>query len=106
VAEDRPDVLTASLHESPQLRLVCRAGASDVRGVLEGMDWVTHCAPVSEAGGRSAWRVELRDRDDTARMVRGLVQAGCEVEEVRPERLALEEVFLSLVREERAEVAT
>ena len=37
-----------------------------------------------------------------ADVVRGLVQAGCEVDEIRPERKGLEEVFLELVAKEPA----
>ena len=45
--------------------------------------------------------LELRPGADQAPLVRALVEAGAEVEEVRKTRASLEEVFLTLVEEER-----
>ena len=45
--------------------------------------------------------IELREEADTAPLVSLLVDAGVQVEEVRRGKASLEEVFLTLMEEER-----
>jgi len=107
VAEDSPDNLTASLSGAPILRVICQGSLDAAASVLESHSTVlraerleTSTEASTDSSARSVWRVDLAGRADIPVLVHALVVAGCGVEEVRPERLGLEEVFLRLVREE------
>jgi ABC-2 type transport system ATP-binding protein len=107
VAEDSPDNLAASLSGAPILRVVCQGSLDAAAAVFESHPEVRQAEPQevarelsAAAEGRSVWRVHLTARAGIPALVRALVEGGCGVEEVRSERLGLEEVFLRLVREE------
>ena len=95
-AEDTPERLGEALSERPLLRIVVDP-VDRARGVLDavvGLD-------VEDADATSL-RVRQSGDRDAADAVRVLVEAGCSVHEVRPERMGLEEVFLRLVRSDPA----
>lgn len=95
-AEDTPDRLGEALSERPRLRIVVSPPARALEA-LRAVD---------------GWRVDATDdgvvvaEGDAPEVTRRLVEAGCDVHEVRPERMGLEEVFLRLVRNDPAEAAS
>lgn len=95
-ADDTPDALALALSEHPRLKLVARP-FDQVHAQLEGMGGVTVISADQDGAG---FEVELREGLDSAAVVRRLVEAGCAVQEIRPERMGLEEVFLELVAQE------
>lgn len=101
-AEGTPEDLSLSVSDSPRQHVVCVEGTGDPAAVLAGLDIVADHAPADAAAGHRAWTVDLHGAADPSTLVRALVEAGCAVAEIRPERLGLEEVFLRLVREEGA----
>lgn len=90
-AEGSPDELARALSQVPQLRVVAhpREQAHAVLASLPGVHL--------ESGSDDAFLVSTDPGVQNAAIVRALVSAGCDVEEIRPERLGLEEVFLRLV---------
>jgi ABC-2 type transport system ATP-binding protein len=98
-ADDTPAALSRALGDDPRLRIVARpfVPARDRLGALSNLT-------VSSFSEReSSFEVELRPPLEAPEVVRHLVEAGCDVEEIRPERRGLEEVFLELVAEEASE---
>jgi ABC-2 type transport system ATP-binding protein len=78
------------------------AGGADAAGVLRQMPGVTR---VSEAdrrdGGARAYEIEgERGRDIRRDLARTIVMSGWGLLELRPMRMSLEEIFLSLTTEE------
>lgn len=97
-ADDTPDALARALSDRPRLRIVARpfVRAKDRLGALSNL------TISGEDEAEASFEVELTGQLEAGTVVRHLVEAGCAVEEVRPERKGLEEVFLELVaREER-----
>ena len=91
-AEDTPDRLGEALSDRPLVRVVV-SPVERAREALVGID--------VEVETSDAQSVRVRSGEGgAAALVRALVDAGCDVHEVRPERLGLEEVFLRLVRTE------
>ena len=95
-AEDSPDALARALSERPRLRVVARPFA-DGRSCLAAMEGLSI---VSESAEQSGLEIELGAGLDVAAVVRTLVESGCAVDEIRPERMGLEEVFLELLKQE------
>ena len=95
-ADDTPEALAKALSERPRLRLVARP-----RGQVQ-----EHLARISAvtvvAADETGLELELDAPLTPADVVRSLVQAGCAVDEIRPERKGLEEVFLDIVAREDA----
>jgi len=95
-AEDSPEALARALSERPRLRVVARPFA-DGRSCLAAMEGLSI---VSESAQQSGLEIELGAGLDAAAVVRTLVESGCAVDEIRPERMGLEEVFLELLKQE------
>ena len=95
-ADDTPDALARALGDHPRLRIVARpfVKAQDRLGALSNL------SIVDQDEAAAAFEVELGGPLEAGTVVRHLVEAGCDVEEVRPERKGLEEVFLELVAQE------
>ena len=95
-ADDTPEALAKALSERPRLRLVARP-----RGQVQ--EHLARIAAVTVvAADETGLELELDAPLTPADVVRILVQAGCEVDEIRPERKGLEEVFLDIVAREDA----
>jgi len=95
VAVGHPDDLRARAG-SPRVEIVGRGFSQEVLDLLRARPEVTAAAVQNE---RLA--IDLREETDTAPLVSLLVGAGVQVEEVRRGQASLEEVFLTLVEEER-----
>ena len=95
-ADDSPETLARVLSERPRLRVVARPFA-DVRARLAAIDGLRI---VGESPDESSLEIEPGTGLDAAAIVRALVESGFAVDEIRPERMGLEEVFLELVEQE------
>lgn len=95
-AEGSPDELARALSQTPHLRVVARP-TERALSILRSIDGV-EVEPAEDS-----LRVSAGASASTAEIVRALVHGGCEIDEVRPERLGLEEVFLRLVGSSGAE---
>ena len=92
-AEDTPDRLGEALSERPRLRITVSPVERAV-GALRGVEeWTVDATDTGVLVGEAG----------APEVVRRLVEAGCDVHEIRPERLGLEEVFLRLVRRDPGE---
>jgi ABC-2 type transport system ATP-binding protein len=95
-ADDSPDALARALSERPRLRVVARPFA-DARARLAA---IVGLSIVGESAEQSSMVIEPGAGLDAAEVVKALVLSGCAVDEVGPERMGLEEVFLELVAQE------
>jgi len=95
-ADDSPETLARVLSERPRLKVVARPFA-DARARLAAIDGLSI---VGESPEQSSLEIEPGTGLDAAAIVRALVESGCAVDEIRPERMGLEEVFLELVAQE------
>jgi len=102
LADGTPEDLSLSVSDHPRQHVVCVEGVGDPEAVFAATEFVESFTPTDAASGHRAWTVDLRDSGTPGTLVRYLVEGGCAVAEVRPDRLGLEEVFLRLVREEGA----
>jgi ABC-2 type transport system ATP-binding protein len=98
-AEDSPEALARALSERPRLWVVARP-FPDGRSCLAAMEGLRI---VSESAQQCGLEIELGAGLDAAAVVRALVESGCAVDEIRPERMGLEEVFLELLTHEEGE---
>lgn len=95
LAVGSPDRLRAD-GGSAHLEIIGRGFDARLLEMLRARPGVGH---VSAEGNRL--RVELRAGTDTAPLIRTAVEAGAEIEEARRDRASLEQVFLTLMEEER-----
>ena len=95
VALGDPDELRAR-SGGPRLEIVGRGFNENALGLLRARPEVT----AAEAHGDHLV-IDLREETDTAPLVSLMVSAGVQVEEVRRGKASLEEVFLTLMEEER-----
>jgi ABC-2 type transport system ATP-binding protein len=95
-ADDTPEALSKALSERPRLRLVARP-RGQVQERLASMSAV-RVISADDTGLELELDYPLAPADVT----RELFKAGCDVDEIRPERKGLEEVFLDIVAKEDA----
>jgi ABC-2 type transport system ATP-binding protein len=95
VAVGHPDELRARAG-GPHVEIVGRGFSENVVNLLRGRPEV-----VAAAMENQHLTLDLREGAETAPLVSFMVAAGVQVEEVRRGRASLEEVFLTLVEEER-----
>ena len=94
VAVGHPDELRAQAG-GPRLEIVGRGFSEDALALLQARPEVS---AVEMQNGHLA--IDLREDADVAPLVTSLVGAGVQVEEVRRGKASLEEVFLTLMKEE------
>lgn len=105
VAVDTPENLTARLRGSETMYLQVDAAGADVRGALERLGGVTRVVEVDRRGAAIGYEVESEHGRDVRRdLARAVVGGGWGLLELRPMRMSLEEIFLSLTTEEAARV--
>jgi ABC-2 type transport system ATP-binding protein len=101
VAVDTPDNLTARLRGSETLYLQIDAGAADAAAVLGRLPGVTRVAESDRRDGVVGYEVESERGHDVRReLARAVVTSGWGLLELRPMRMSLEEIFLSLTTDE------
>ncbi len=100
VAIDTPDNLTRRLRGSETL-YVQLTGQADASPVLQRVAGVTRVSPPHQLDGSVAYEVESeRGHDIRSDLARAVVTSGLGLLELRPNRMSLEEIFLSLTTEE------
>ena len=106
VAEDTPENLTRRLRGSATMFVqVDGDRAADAQAALERVAGVARVTLVDASG--TAFEVESESGRDVRRdLARAVIGGGWGLLELRPLRLSLEEVFLSLTTEERQEETT
>src|SRR6201988_1435243 len=105
VAVDTPDNLTARLRGSETLYLQVDAGAADAAQALEGVAGVTRVAVADRRQSVVGYEVESEQgRDIRRELSHVVVTNGWGLLELRPTRMSLEEIFLSLTTEDAAQM--
>ena len=103
VAVDTPDNLTARLRGSETLYVQVDAGDSDAAGVLTHVPGVTRVVESERRNGLVGYEVDSETGRDVRRdLARAVVSSGLGLLELRPMRVSLEDVFLSLTTDETA----
>jgi gliding motility-associated transport system ATP-binding protein len=101
VAVDTPANLTARLRGSETMYLQIDANGTDATSVLGGLAGVTRVVESDRRDGIVGYEVESERGHDVRRdLARAVVTSGWGLLELRPMRMSLEEIFLSLTTEE------
>ena len=101
VAVDTPANLTARLRGSETMYVQVDAAGGDAQGALTRVAGVTRVAESDRHDGAIGFEVESQRGHDIRRdLARAIVTGGWGLLELRPMRLSLEEIFLSLTTEE------
>ena len=102
VAVDTPDNLTAQLRGSSGLYVQVDAAGADATATLTRVPGVTKVTAVDRHETTIGYEVDLAgDRDVRRDLARAVVGSGFGLLELRPVRMSLEQVFLSLTTEEQ-----
>jgi ABC-2 type transport system ATP-binding protein len=101
VAVDTPANLTARLKGNDAIYLQVDAGGADPEPALRAIAGVVRVARADGPGPALSYEVECEQDQDLRRdIARAVVKAGWGLLELRPLRMSLEEIFLSLTTEE------
>jgi ABC-2 type transport system ATP-binding protein len=103
VAVDTPDNLTARLRGSETMYLQVDAAGADAGPTLQRITGVTRVAEADRRDGVVGYEVESEQGRDIRRdLARAVVASGWGLLELRPMRMSLEEIFLSLTTEDES----
>jgi ABC-2 type transport system ATP-binding protein len=103
VAVDTPDNLTARLRGSETLYVQVDAGGTDALASLGRVAGVTRVVEADRRNSIVGYEVESEQGRDIRRdLARTIVTSGWGLLELRPMRMSLEEIFLSLTTEDMA----
>jgi gliding motility-associated transport system ATP-binding protein len=106
VAVDTPHNLTARLRGSETMYVQVDAPGTDPSTTLRRVPGVTRVVESDRRDGAAGYEVESeRGRDVRRELARTIVTSGWGLLELRPMRMSLEEIFLSLTTEEQASPA-
>jgi ABC-2 type transport system ATP-binding protein len=106
VAIDTPDNLTARLRGNETMYVQVDANGADAGSLLASIPGVTRVAPADQREGLTGFEVESQHGHDVRRdLSRAVVAQGWGLLELRPMRMSLEEIFLSLTTDDVAAVA-
>jgi ABC-2 type transport system ATP-binding protein len=101
VAVDTPDNLTARLRGSATLYVQVEAEGADVAGALSRLPGIARVAEVDRREGHTGYEIESETGQELRRdIARTIVSNGWGLLELRPMRMSLEDIFLSLTTEE------
>jgi ABC-2 type transport system ATP-binding protein len=101
VAIDTPANLTARLRGSETLYVQVDSGGTNVVSALQRVAGVTGVVEADRHDGIAGYEVESRQGQDVRReLARAVVNSGWGLLELKPLRISLEDVFLSLTTEE------
>ena len=103
VAIDTPDALTERLHGAQTLFVEAHGPAEAIQGVLRSLPGVVNVSVSDARDLTNSFQVDSEKGLDVRRDVAAaIVRGGWGLLELRPMRLSLEEIFLSLTTEESA----
>ena len=106
VAVDTPDNLTARLRGSETMYVQVDANGADAAAALSRVAGVTRVIEADRRDAAVGFEVEsARGRDVRRELARAVVTNGWGLLELRPMRMSLEEIFLSLTTDETAAAA-
>ena len=101
VAVDTPENLTARLRGSESMYVQVDGLGADIRAALEQVPGVTRVSVLDTRGPVNGFEVDSESRRDVRReLANVIVSRGWGLLEMRPVRMSLEEVFLSLTTDE------
>jgi len=101
VAVDTPDALTSRLRGSETMYVQVDASGADASAALTRVPGVRRVAESDRQGGAVGYEIESDTGHDVRReLARAVVGSGWGLLELRPMRMSLEEVFLSLTTED------
>jgi ABC-2 type transport system ATP-binding protein len=101
VAVDTPQNLTTRLRGSETMYIQVDAGGQDVSPALARIDGVSRVVEADRREGVVGYEVETeRGHDIRRELARAVVNGGWGLLELRPMRMSLEEIFLSLTTED------
>jgi ABC-2 type transport system ATP-binding protein len=101
VAVDTPENLTARLRGSETMYVQVEANGADVSHALAGIAGVSRVAEADHHDGIVGYEIESQKGHDIRReLARTVIRSGWDLLELRPMRMSLEEIFLSLTTEE------
>jgi ABC-2 type transport system ATP-binding protein len=104
VAVDTPDNLTARLRGSETLYVQVDAGVDDAGLALQRVAGVTRVAESDRRNTIVGYEIESEQGQDIRRdLSRAIVTSGWGLLEMRPMRMSLEDIFLSLTTEDAAQ---
>ncbi|MDR1990576.1 MAG: ABC transporter ATP-binding protein [Acidobacteriaceae bacterium] len=107
VAEDTPDNLTARLRGSETMYVQIDATGADAHTALTRIPGVTRVVESDRRNSTIGFEVESEQGRDIRRdLANTIVSSGWGLLELRPMRMSLEEIFLSLTTEEAEQAAT
>jgi ABC-2 type transport system ATP-binding protein len=102
VAVDTPDNLTARLRGSETMYVQVDSSGTDASAALRRVAGVTRVVEADRRDGSAGYEIESeRGRDVRRELARAIVSSGWGLLELRPMRMSLEEIFLSLTTEEQ-----
>jgi ABC-2 type transport system ATP-binding protein len=105
VATDTPHALTERLHGSVATFVQVQGPAADVQRALQSLPGVTRVNVAESRGDYSDFDVDTEQGVDVRRDVAAaIVRGGWGLLELRPMRMSLEDIFLSLTTTENTEV--
>jgi ABC-2 type transport system ATP-binding protein len=103
VAVDTPDNLTARLHGSATMYLQVDASGAEAGASLARVPGVTRVIEADRRDGLVGFEIDSEQGRDVRReLARAVITNGWGLLELRPMRMSLEDVFLSLTTEESA----
>jgi len=101
VAVDTPDNLTARLTGSVTMYVQVDAGGADAPAALSRVAGVTRVVEADRREGVVGYEIESEQGQDVRRdLARSVVASGWGLLELRPMRMSLEDIFLSLTTDE------
>ncbi len=106
VAIDTPHNLTSRLRGNETMYVQVDASGANAEDVLRGLPGVTRVAPADSRDSVVGYEVDSEHGQDVRReLARAVVSNGWGLLELRPMRMSLEEIFLSLTTDEAAAAA-
>jgi ABC-2 type transport system ATP-binding protein len=100
---DTPDNLTSKLRGSEAMYVEIDAAGGDAQPLLTALPGVTSVSGATAQAGHVAFEVQSAQGRDVRRDIAAtIVRQGWGLLELRPMRLSLEEIFLSLTTEDAA----
>src|SRR4051812_41881475 len=101
VAVDTPDNLTARLRGSETMYLQIDAAGADAAAALSRVAGVTRVVEADRRDGMVGYEIDSESGRDVRRdLARSVINSGWGLLEMRPMRMSLEDVFLSLTTED------